>query len=180
MNSYLPIYIQVSNEIVTDLNLTDKIETISSLKYLKFITEPSDIIIENNYVNNEPGIQASLGRVLINPRPMLRKFTYSFRESRYEFYLALEKIAINSQRAYVNNSPNQLIKMLDYSSPDYDDFVNRVEDSYTTRLGYIPIQDLSKYGNMKKVTFGDAYNEFGNLMSNSKLKFSFYEVNPRF
>jgi hypothetical protein len=177
-----PLYlISIAQEIVDDLNLNDFTQIVQSKLYLKFVADTDDISIENNYFNSNIGIQQSFNRVLLQPKSILRKFTIRFRESRYEFKLALEEIAKRSQRAYVNNDSGQLISLVDYNTPEYNDFVARGQnEAYTVRTGYIPIDSVTSQGNLKSSTYIESNEKFGNLISTSKIGITFYETKPKY
>ncbi len=179
MNNKIPYYISVPQDILSSLGLTTYSQIISGKYYLKFVCDADDITLENNYFDNSVGVESAINRILLKPKPRLKKFNLKFRESRYEFYLALEEISKRSQRAYVNNESNQLLTMLDYNMPEYTDFVNRgINEAYTKRLGYIPLDSIITTGNLKKTTYEESAQYFGNLISTSKISISFYDVNP--
>jgi hypothetical protein len=177
-----PLYlISISQDIVDNLQLNDFTQILQSKLYLKFVADTDDISIENNYSNTSIGVQQSFNRVLLQPKPILRKFVIKFRESRYEFKLALEEIAKRSQRAYINNDSDQLISLLDYNMPEYNDFVVRGQnEAYTIRNGYIPVDSVTSQGNLKSSPYIESYAEFGNLIATTKIGITFYETKPRY
>jgi hypothetical protein len=177
-----PLYlISIAQDIVDNLQLNDFTEIVQSKLYLKFVADTDDITIENNYVNSNTGVEQAFNRVLLQPKPILKKFVIKFRESRYEFKLALEEISKRSQRAYVNNYSTQLITLLDYNTPEYNDFVVRGQNqAYTMRYGYIPVDSITSQGNIKNLPYDDSYGEFGNLIATTKIGITFYETKPRY
>jgi hypothetical protein len=177
-NNRTTYFISISQDILDDLQLNDYSETIESIKYLKFVCDPEDISIENNYFDNSDSVELSMNRVILKPKPKLKKFNLKFRESRYEFFLGLEEIAKRSQRAYVNNNTSQLITLIDYNTPEYENFVNRTNSGFTKRLGFIPVNSVINSGNIKKVSYENSGSYFGNLISTSKISISFYDVKP--
>jgi hypothetical protein len=176
MTNKISYYISVPQDILTNLKLDSFSKIIDSVKYLSFICDPDDITLENNYIDTSTGVEASINRILLKPKPRLKKFNLKFRESRYEFYLALEEIAKRSQRAYVNNESTQLLTMVDYNMPEYNDFVNRTNFGFTKRIGYIPLDSIVTTGNLKKTSYDESGIYFGNLISTSKISISFYDV----
>jgi len=177
-----PLYlISIAQDIVDNLQLNDFTQIVESKLYLKFVADMDDINIENNYISNNKSIEQSFNRVLLQPVPILRKFVIKFRESRYEFKLALEEIAKRSQRAYVNNDSEQLISLLDYNTPEYNDFVARGQnEAYTIRQGYIPVDSVTSQGNLKSSPYIESYGKFGNLIATTKIGITFYETKPRY
>ena len=73
-NNRTTYFISIGQDILDDLQLNDYSETIESIKYLKFVCDPEDISIENNYFDNSDSVELSMNRVILKPKPKLKKF----------------------------------------------------------------------------------------------------------
>lgn len=168
------LWLQIPSQIATDLALDNRSYDGTWLKF-RIDSQQGLTVVHNHFAEGK--VDAGFARGRLRPVARQRRYEVTVRESRYQHYLAIDRLAALSASAAVNNQAGQLIVMRDWSVPDYTAFAaavavpNNAGNPFTDRQGFI-LQDSVKISASIQMC-----NPL-DLRMIAPIQFSFVEANP--